>query len=106
MASNATSLTFDKIAKAACQNDIVTKSVFQALNDRVGRPTDMLINMLDPDIIARTGRLAGLERLDVNVPRKLLGCTVTGKSATNLVRTGGGDDAIVAGAVLHDNMAF
>ena len=105
LASTETALTVDEIAKAASQNDIVAESVLQVLDDRVGRATAMLINMLDPDIITLAGRLASLDRLYVNVPRKWPGYTFTGKSATHLVRAARGDDAILAGACIHAKMA-
>jgi len=105
LASTETTLTVDEIARAASQNDIVAESVLQILDDRVGRATAMLINMLDPDIITLAGRLASLDRLYVNVPRKWPGYTFTGKSATHLVRAARGDDAIVAGAYIHAKMA-
>ncbi|MDA0332549.1 MAG: ROK family protein [Proteobacteria bacterium] len=103
--STETALTVDEISRAASQNDIVAESVLQILDDRVGRATAMLINMLDPDIITLAGRLASLDRLYVNVPRKWPGYTFTGKSATHLVRAARGDDAIVAGAYIHAKMA-
>ncbi|MEL0141757.1 MAG: ROK family protein [Alphaproteobacteria bacterium] len=105
LASTETALTVDEIAKAASQNDIVAESVLQVLDDRVGRATAMLINMLDPDIITLAGRLASLDRLYINVPRKWPGYTFTGKSATHLVRAARGDDAILAGACIHVKMA-
>jgi fructokinase len=105
LASTETALTVDEIAKAASQNDIVAESVLQVLDDRVGRATAMLINMLDPDIITLAGRLASLDRLYINVPRKWPGYTFTGKSATHLVRAARGDDAILAGACIHAKMA-
>ena len=105
LASTETALTVDEIAKAASQNDIVAESVLQVLDDRVGRATAMLINMLDPDIITLAGRLASLDRLYINVPRKWPGYTFTGKSSTHLVRAARGDDAILAGACIHAKMA-
>jgi len=105
LASTETALTVDEIAKAASQNDIVAESVLQVLDDRVGRATAMLINMLDPDIITLAGRLASLDRLYINVPRKWPGYTFTGKSATHLVRAARDDDAILAGACIHAKMA-
>jgi len=105
LASTETALTVDEIAKTASQNDIVAESVLQVLDDRVGRATAMLINMLDPDIITLAGRLASLDRLYINVPRKWPGYTFTGKSATHLVRAARDDDAILAGACIHAKMA-
>ncbi len=106
LASTETALTVDEIAKAASQNDIVAESVLQVLDDRVGRATATLINVLDPDIIIMAGRLANLNRLYVNVPRKWPGYTFTEKSATNLIRASRGDDAILAGACIHAKMAI
>ena len=77
----------------------------QVLDDRIGRATAMLVNMLDPDIITLAGRIANLDRLYVNVPRKWPGYTFTGKSAAKLVRASRGTDAIVAGACMHAKMA-
>ena len=105
LASTKTALTVDEIAIAASQNDIVAESILQVLDDRIGRATAMLINMLDPSIITLAGRLASLERLYVNVTRKWPGYTFTGKSATHLVRAARGDNAIVAGACIHAKMA-
>ena len=101
LASTETALTVDEISKAASHSDIVAESVLQVLDDRIGRATAMLINMLDPDIITLAGRVSSLERLYVNVPRKWPGYTFTGKSATYLARASRGDDAIVAGACIH-----
>ena len=65
----------------------------------------MLVNVLDPDIITLAGRVANLDRLYVNVPRKWPGYTFAGKSAAKLVRASRGTDAIVAGAFMHAKMA-
>ena len=75
------------------------------MDDRVDRATAMLINMLEPKIITLAGRVASLDRLFVNVPRKCPRYTFTGKSATHLVRAARGDDAILAGACIHAQMA-
>lgn len=104
-ASTKTALTIDEIARAAGQNDIVAEGVLQVLDDRIGRATAMLVNMLDPDVITLAGQLASLDRLYVNVPRKWPGYTFSGKSAAKLVRASWGADAIVAGACIHARMA-
>ena len=100
-AATETALSITQIATAAEQNDIVAESVLQILDDRIGRATAMLINMLDPDIITLAGSIACLDRLYVNVPRKWPGYTFSGKTATSLVRASSGIDAIVAGACIH-----
>jgi len=94
-------LTTTEIALAATQSDIVAESVLQILDDRIGRATAMLINMLDPDIIILAGRIAGLDRLYENVPRKWPGYSFSGKTATHLVRALGGDEAVAKGAAMH-----
>lgn len=107
LAFTETALTVDEIAKAANQNDISAESVLQVLDDRVGRATAMQINVLDPDILTLAGSLASLEKLYVNVPKKWPSYTFTGKSksANHLVQAARGDDAIVAGACVHDKSA-
>jgi fructokinase len=99
-------LTVAEIAAAADQSDIIAESVLQILDDRVGRATAMLINMLDPDTITLAGSIAQLDRLYVNVPRKWPGYTFAGKSATTLVRAARGQDAIVGGAAIFATTTF
>jgi fructokinase len=77
----------------------------QVLDDRIGRATATLVNMLDPDVITLAGRVANLDRLYVNVPRKWPGYTFTGKSAVKLVRASRGTDAIAAGACINAKVA-
>jgi len=55
---------------AADASDLVASSVLQVLDDRTGQTTAMIINMFDPDVIILGGRLAGLDRLYQNAPRK------------------------------------
>ena len=75
------------------------------MDDRIGRVTGMLVNMLDPDIIVLENRVADLDRLCVNVPRKWPSDRSTGKSAARLVLISRGPDAIVARACIHATMA-
>ena len=93
-------LTISEIANAAKQNDLIAESALQILEDRIGRTTAMLINILDPDVITLAGCIAQLDRLYINVPRKWPAYTFAGKSSTTLVRATRGSDAIVAGATI------
>ena len=70
LASMETKLRGDGIAKATSQNDIDAESVAQALKNRVGQTTAMLISMLDPEIITQVIHLTNPNRPYVNVPRK------------------------------------
>ena len=65
-----TKLDIQAIANAADANDLVASSVLQVLDDRIGRATAAIINMFDPDVIILGGRIAELNRLYLNVPRK------------------------------------
>ena len=98
LASTETALTVDEISEAASQSDIVAESVLQVLDDRIGRATAMLINMLDPEIITLAGRLSNLERLYVNVPRKWPGYVQIDRSATRLATAKGGVTPVIRGA--------
>ena len=72
------------IAAAADASDLVASSVLQVLDDRIGRTTAMIINMFDPDVIFLGGRLAGLDRLYQNVPRKWPGYLLVERNETKL----------------------
>ena len=65
-----TKLGIQAIADAADASDLVASSVLQVLDDRIGRTTAAIINMFDPDVIILGGRIAELNRLYLNVPRK------------------------------------
>ena len=69
---------------AADASDLVASSVLQVLDDRIGRTTAMIINMFDPDVIILGGRLAGLDRLYQNVPRKWPGYLLVERNETKL----------------------
>ena len=79
-----TRLDIKAIAAAADANDLVASSVLQVLDDRIGRTTAMIINMFDPDVIILGGRLAGLDRLYQNVPRKWPGYLLVERNETKL----------------------
>ncbi len=81
-----TKLSIKLIADAADANDLVAASVLQVLDDRIGRATAAIINMFDPDVIVLGGRIAKLNRLYLNVPRKWPGYLLTENSVTQLVR--------------------
>ena len=69
---------------AADASDLVASSVLQVLDDRTGRTTAIIINMFDPDVIILGGRLAGLDRLYQNVPRKWPGYLLIDRNETKL----------------------
>ena len=79
-----TRLDIKAIAAAADASDLVASSVLQVLDDRIGRTTAMIINMFDPDVIFLGGRLAGLDRLYQNVPRKWPGYLLVERNETKL----------------------
>ena len=79
-----TRLGIKAIAAAADASDLVASSVLQVLGDRIGRTTAMIINMFDPDVIVLGGRLAGLDRLYQNVPRKWPAYLLVERSETKL----------------------
>jgi predicted NBD/HSP70 family sugar kinase len=79
-----TRLGIKAIAAAADASDLVASSVLQVLDDRIGRTTAMIINMFDPDVIFLGGRLAGLDRLYQNVPRKWPGYLLVERNETKL----------------------
>ena len=81
-----TRLGINAIAAAADASDLVASSFLQVLDDRIGRTTAMIINMFDPDMIIIGGRLAGLDRLYQNVPRKWPGYLLVERNETKLQR--------------------
>ena len=65
-----TRLGIKAIAAAADAGNQIVASVFQVLDDRIGRATAMIINYIDSDVIILSGRLAGLDRLYQHALRK------------------------------------
>ena len=70
----------------------------QVLDDRIGRATALIINMIDPDVIVLGGAVGGVERLLTTVPRKWPGYVHAAKLKTRLLQSASGNGAIVAGA--------
>ena len=79
-----TQLNITAIAAAADASDLVASSVLQVLDNHIGRTTAMIINMFDPDVIILGGRLAALDRLYQNVPRKWPGYLLVERNETKL----------------------
>jgi predicted NBD/HSP70 family sugar kinase len=82
-----TRLDIKAIAAAADASDLVASSVLQVLDDRIGRTTAMIINMFDPDVIFLGGRLAGLDRLYQNVPRKWPGYLLVERNEDEIAKS-------------------
>ncbi|WP_438997108.1 ROK family protein [Candidatus Puniceispirillum sp.] len=91
-------LSATAIATAAHGMDIVAESALQVLEDRIGRATALIINMLDPDVIMLGGTVGCFERLLTTVPRKWPGYVHTAKVKTQLLQSQSGNNAVVAGA--------
>lgn len=87
-----------QIATAAANGDIVATSALQVLEDRLGRATAAIINIIDPDVIVLGGMVGSLERLTSNVPRKWPGYVIARRPQTKLVISENGNMAILAGA--------
>ena len=88
------------IAAAAANNDIVAESALQVLEDRIGRATAAIINLIDPDVIILGGMVGALPRLVDNVPRKWPGYVISKKPATRLQITADSTLSILGGAAL------
>lgn len=93
-------LSAGAIATAAAGMDIVAESALQVLEDRIGRATALIINMVDPEVIMLGGTVGSFERLLTTVPRKWPGYVHSGKLKTRLLQSKSGNNAIVAGAAL------
>ena len=93
-----TKLDIQAIANAADANDLVASSVLQVLDDRIGRTTAAIINMFDPDVIILGGRIAELNRLYLNVPRKWPGYLLIERSKTQLLKASHAPFALAKGA--------
>lgn len=79
-------LDIQAIATTADAGDLVASSVLQLLDDRIGRTTASIINMFDPEVIVLGGKLALLDRIYQNVPRKWPGYLLEKRSKTRLIQ--------------------
>ena len=95
-------LSVSAIATAANGMDIVAESALQVLEDRIGRATALIINMIDPDVIMLGGTVGGFERLLTTVPRKWPGYVHASKPKTQLLQSVSDSKAVVAGAAFLD----
>ena len=91
-------LDIQAIANSAGASDLVASSVLQVLDDRVGRATAAIINMFDPDVIILGGRIAKLNRLYLNVPRKWPGYLLIEHNKTKLLQASTAPFALARGA--------
>ena len=86
------------IATAAATGDIVSESVMQVFEDRLGRATASIISIMDPQRILLAGTLPHLDRFAERVPRKWPGYVQIDRSNTNLTVLDDGMDVILRGA--------
>ncbi len=93
-----TKLDIQAIADAADASDLVAESVLQTLDDRIGRTTATIINMFDPEVIILGGRIAELNRLYLNVPRKWPGYLLIKQSETKLLKATNDPFSLAQGA--------
>jgi len=93
-----TKLDIQTIADASDSSDLVASSVLQVLDDRIGRTTAAIINMFDPEVIVLGGRIAELNRLYQNVPRKWPGYSLIKQSKTRLLKASNSPFALARGA--------
>ena len=95
-----TKRTAAQIAEAAIASDIVAESVIQVFEDRLGRATASMINLIDPAKIILAGQTPLAERMCERVPRKWPGYVQVDRSHTHLSWCDRGHDALIGGAGL------
>ena len=93
-----TKLDVQAIANAAYANDLVASSVLQVLDDRIGRSKAAIINVFNPNVFILGGRVAGLNRLYLNVPRKWPGYLLIERSKTQFLKASQTKFAVAKGA--------
>ena len=86
------------IATAATAGDIVSESVMQVFEDRLGRATASIISIMDPQRIILAGTLPYLDRFADRVPRKWPGYVQIDRSNTNLAVLDDGMNTVLIGA--------
>ena len=92
--------TAAQIADAVAVSDIVAESVIQVFEDRLGRATAAMINLIDPGTIILGGDTPLPDRMCARVPRKWPGYVQIDRSNTQLAACSAGHDALLAGAVM------
>ena len=95
-----TSTIAGTIAAAAKNSDIVAENTMQVLEDRLGRATAAIMNLLDPQMIVIGGIVAEMDRVFINVPRKWPGYVTARSPVTKVVPAQRGPFAAAAGAAL------
>ena len=89
-----------EIASTAATGDIVSESVVQVYEDRLGRATATMINLFDPHVIVLGGAVPFAERMCERLPRKWPGYVQIDRSRTSLVAMDGGTHPLLDGAAL------
>ena len=95
-----TKLDIRAIAKSGDASDLVASSVLQVLDDRTGHDIAAITSMFEPYIIILGGRIAELNRLYVNVPRKWPGYLLIERSETQLLKASDATFALAQAAAL------
>lgn len=86
------------IASTAAAGDIVSESIVQVYEDRLGRATATLISLFDPHVIVLGGAVPLAKRMGERLPRKWPGYVQVDRSRTRLVATEAGADLLLIGA--------
>ena len=89
-----------EIASTAATGDIVSESVVQVYEDRLGRATATMINLFDPHVIVLGGAVPLAERMCERLPRKWPGYVQIDRSRTSLVAMDGGTHPLLDGAAI------
>ena len=93
-------LPADRILSQALAGDIVAESAVQVLEDRIARGLALVINLIDPEHIILGGRLAALDRMAQNIPRKWPGYCDVRPITTTLTVLHDYQAAVLSGACL------
>ena len=105
-AVNGVTLTAQAIATCADEGDSACEATLQRYESRLARALASVINLLDPHVIVLGGGVSQLDRLLVNVPKRMGQHVFSGSTAeagkdavrTKLVRSLHGDSSGVRGA--------
>lgn len=92
--------TAAEIASAAVAGDIVSESVIQVFEDRLGRATATLISIMDPEQIIIGGTLPHLDRFKDRIPRKWPGYVQVDRRNTQLDILDNGLETVLKGAAM------
>lgn len=89
-----------EIAATAAAGDIVSESVVQVYEDRLGRATATMISMFDPHVIVLGGAVPLAQRMCERLPRKWPGYVQVDRSRIRLVASEPDSGPLLIGAAL------